>query len=212
MKRGKFIVFEGLNGCGKGTQLERLTKYIYDLSRSNTIFRTREPNNFDVHGEYARNLLTSKEDPFETGLQALGYFALNRQNHNKIFIPILEKGIDVLCDRYWHSNFAFQGAQGIEYESIARLNSTLRVPDLTFIMDVDSMEAHRRLNKRDGIKNKRIFENNKIFVMKVRDNYLGLANMLPELLGDNSIVYVNGMKNPQEVFEQIKGIYHNKFD
>lgn len=211
MEKGKFIVFEGLNGCGKGTQLEKFTEYIFDLNRKNTIFRTREPNEFDENGKHARELLSSGENPYETGLAALGYFALNRQTHNKIFAPMLEKGIYVFCDRYWYSNFAFQHAQGIEYEQIARLNNPLKVPDLTFIIDVGAQEAFNRLNNRDG-KNRRIFDSDLQFMEKVRNNYNELGKILPNLINDKSIVYIDGMQPIEKVFENIKTEYNKKFN
>ena len=64
MQRGKLIVFEGINGCGKGTQI---TKFVHELfkDRTRTFFLTREPNYFDDNGREARRILSSDGDPYQ---------------------------------------------------------------------------------------------------------------------------------------------------
>ncbi|MEA3414331.1 MAG: dTMP kinase [Nanoarchaeota archaeon] len=210
MKRGKFIVFEGLNGCGKGTQLQKLTEYIYDLSRANTIFRTREPNEFDENGKMARYILASDNDPYENGLAAVGYFGNNRVTHNEIFRPMLTTGIDVLCDRYWHSNFAFQNTQGISYEEIAEANKNSMSPDLTYIFNTSSEECIRRLKERDGGKGRK-FDLTLDFNKKVLNNYLELRNILPNILGDKSIIYIDGMQSVENVWKAVQKAFNEKF-
>jgi dTMP kinase len=206
MRKGKFIVIEGINGCGKGTHLSKLTDFVYDLDKANTIFRTREPNNFDDNGKKARALLKQDGDPYSNNVAAVGYFAENRKAHNEIFVPMLDKGIDVFSDRYWYSNFAFQGAQGIPYEDIARTNKGLRVPDLTILIDVPVDVVFDRLEKRDGL-SRRKFDSDKGFVSKVRANYLEFPEVLPGLMGDESIVVVNGNQSIEAVFEEVKSAY-----
>jgi len=211
MKRGEFIVLEGLNFCGKGANMKKLIEYIYNSSRSKTLFITREPNEFDENGKNARRILNQDGNPYENSKEAVVYFARNRETHNKIFIPMLEKGIDVISDRYYESNFCFQGAQGISYHEIANANRNARRPDLTFIIDVTAEEADRRGLIRDG-KNRRKFDSNLEFMTKVREKYLEMGEVLPKLLGDRSIVYINGMQPPEEVWEDIKNIYNLKFN
>lgn len=210
MEKGKLIVFEGINGCGKGTQLEKFTKYIYDSDKANTIFRTREPNLFDDSGCRAREMLKREGDPYSNNVVAVGYFAENRKAHNRIFVPMLERGIDVVSDRYWHSNFAFQHAQGISYENIAEVNKGSRIPDLVFIIDVPVDVALDRLYGRDG-ESRRKFDGDKNFLQKVRKNYLELNLILPELIGDKNIIIVNGNQSIEGVFEEIKNTYNKRF-
>lgn len=211
MKRGNFIVLEGLNFCGKGVNMKKLVNYIYNSSRSKTIFITREPNEFDKNGINARRILKQDGTPYENSKEAVEYFARNRETHNKIFVPMLEKGIDVLSDRYYESNFCFQGAQGISYQEIANANKNVRRPDLTLIIDVTAEEADRRGKIRDG-KNRRKFDSNLEFMTKVRERYLEMGKVLPKLLGDKSIIYINGMQSSEEVWEDIKNIYELKFN
>ena len=206
MKRGDFIVVEGINGCGKGVQLPKLEEYIYGLNRANTIFRTREPNVFDENGQKARDMLSSEGDPYANNREAVKYFAENRRTHNKIFSPMLKRGINVLSDRYWYSNFAFQGAQGISYGDIAEANEVCKAPDLTLLIDVPVDVVFDRLHSRDG-ESRRKFDSDKDFLNKVRDNYLELPEVLPDLIGDKSIVVVNGNQSVEGIFEEVKRAY-----
>ncbi|MFA5060989.1 MAG: dTMP kinase [Candidatus Pacearchaeota archaeon] len=211
MKRGKFIVIEGINGCGKGTQLERLVGLIHGADKYSTIFVTREPNNFDKNGIKAREMLAQDGDPYKNAESAVEYFARNRQFHNAQFIlPMIEKGIHVVSDRYWYSNFAFQHAQGIPYEKIAEANRRSRSPELTLIIDVPAEVAAERLIKRDG-EQRRKFDNNIEFLEKVRQNYLELPEVLPSLIQDRSIVLIKGNRDIEAVWEDIKDAYSSAF-
>ncbi|HED05825.1 MAG TPA: hypothetical protein ENI61_03980, partial [Ignavibacteria bacterium] len=170
------------------------------------IFTTGEPNTFDENGQKAREMLKSDGDPYENALEAVKYFAKNRNSHNNVFVPLLKKGVDVISDRYWHSNFAFQHAQGISYNNITNANEFSRVPDLTFIIDVPVDVAFERLHNRDG-ESRRKFDSSKDFLNNVRDNYLELNSILPQLIRDKSIVIINGNQSVEKVFEEIKNIY-----
>lgn len=210
MSRGKFIVFEGPNGCGKGTQIDFFSNFLRNSGKAVPIFLTGEPNNFDENGRKARELLSADGDPYKNSVEAVGYFALNRISHNKIFNPLLEQGISVISDRYYHSNFAFQHAQGIDYSVIAEANSSVVVPDLTFIFDVPADVAFERLAKRDG-KDRRKFDSTLDFIKKARDNYLELQYVLPKLMGDENIVVVDGTKKIEAVSRNITEIYLARF-
>lgn len=210
MKRGKFIVLEGINGCGKGTQMNYLQKFIYNIDKSKTVFLTREPNEFDENGKKARELLKSDSDPYINGIEAVKYFAKNRKTHNEIIIPLLEYGVNVISDRYWHSNFAFQGAQGISLEEIAKANQGNLVPDLTLIFDISPKTADKRLAIRDGI-NRRKFDSNLNFVENVSSLYNTLSFTLDRLINDKSIKYIscedgNYQKTPKEIKYEVENI------
>jgi len=206
MKQGKLIVIEGINGCGKGTQLSYLVDLIHGTNKSNTIFVTREPNDFDENGRKAREMLKSDGDPYENAQKAVGYFAKNRGAHNQIFVPMLEKGIHVISDRYWHSNFAFQGAQGVSYKDVAVANRTFRIPDLTMILDVPVEVAFARLNYRDG-KSRRKFDSDKDFLNEVRYRYLNLRDVLQEWLKDKNILLINGNQSTEAVQRDVRSAY-----
>lgn len=211
MKQGKLVVIEGINGCGKGTQLARLVGLIHGADKYSTIFVTREPNNFDENGMKAREMLARDGDPYENAKSAVKYFARNRYFHNTHFIrPMIRKGVDVVSDRYWHSNFAFQHAQGIPYEAIAEANKHSKKPDLTLILDVPAEIAIERLRRRDG-EQRRKFDINTKFLEKVRRNYLELREVLPRLIQDESIVVIEGDRDTEAVWGDIKKAYGSAF-
>jgi len=206
MTRGKLIVLEGINGCGKGTQLFKLVNGIYELDKSQTVFVTREPNEFDENGKNARKILKADGNPYTNATEAVRYFALNRETHNAIFTPLLENGITVVSDRYYNSNFAFQHAQGVPYVEIAAQNAGARIPDLTLILDVPVDVAFERLSKRDGA-NRRKFDRDFDFMQKVRANYLEQSQILPTLMGDTSTVIIDGTQPVEKVAEDIWAAY-----
>jgi dTMP kinase len=210
MEKGKLIVLEGLNGCGKGTQLFKLVTGIYELDKSQTVFVTREPNEFDENGQNARRILKSDGDPYTNAAEAVKYFAKNRETHNTIFTPLLERGITVVSDRYYHSNLAFQHAQEVPYEEIAQQNKHAKIPDLTIILDVPVEVAFERLSRRDG-ENRRKFDSNREFMEKVRSNYLELPKIATQYLGDYNTQVIDGTQPVEKVAEDIWNTYLGKF-
>ncbi len=213
IEEGKFIVFEGLNGCGKGTQITKFQHYLRGLGKAVPVFITGEPNEtFDKFwGKRAREMLKMDGDPYKNQLEALNCFSENRRIHNTVFNHLLEKGVHVISDRYYHSTFAFQHAQGISYEDIANANRSedIRIPDLTFILDIPPEIALERRVRRGELLRK--FERDLEFNKQVRINYLELENVLPGLIGDESVVYVNGEPSPRDVFQEIVQFYEKRF-
>ncbi len=210
MEKGKFIVLEGINGCGKGTQMNYLQEFIYNLDKSKLVFLTREPNELDDNGKKARELLKSDGDPYINGIEAVKFFAQNRRTHNNLIVPLLNYGINVISDRYWHSNFAYQGAQGISLEEIAKLNEGNIVPDLTIIFDISATTVDKRLAIRDG-ENRRKFDANLGFMEKVSSLYKSLGTNLEKMIDDKSIKYVRcekGLyeKTPEEINSEVESL------
>jgi dTMP kinase len=149
--RGRFITFEGLDGCGKSTQLEKLAKVLRADGFSVTV--TREPGG-TATGEKIRNLLL---DTATAGLSPLAELALmfaSRAQHMKEVIqPALAEGRIVLCDRFTDSSEAYQGGgRKIGSEPVLALHRLLfgnLQPDLTILMDSEvsaSVERARRRN------------------------------------------------------------------
>jgi dTMP kinase len=202
MAKGKFIVFEGINGCGKGTQIDLFSSYLRRSGKAVPIFLTGEPNDFDENGKRAREILASDRDPYENALESLAYFSKNRLTHKEILIPLLQNGVTVICDRYYHSTFAYQHAQGVPYEKIAEANENVLIPDLTFILDININEAFSRLSRRDSTRRK--FDSNYEFMKKVKDNYLELPNILSQLMGEENIQVIDGNSTKEFVFYNLK--------
>ena len=183
------------------------------MGKAIPIFITGEPNEiFDsVYGKRARDILKSDGDPYKNQLEALSAFSENRKIHNSVFVPLLERDSYVVSDRYYHSTFAFQGAQGVPYERIAEDNRSvdIRVPDITFLLDVPvEVAVERRAGRKESL---RKFERDFSFDEKVRENYLELSKILPNLMADKSIVVIDGTDSPEEIFLQVKKAYENRF-
>ena len=150
MKQGKFIVFEGLDGSGKTTQLERLGARLTEKLGTNAVYCTREP------GDSAPGILCQQFSQKKLALApetvALLYAADRVEHIAKDLLPRLEAGQTVLCDRYYFSNFAYQTLTS-DLEDLLRYNAfarrTLR-PDAVVFVDVDPEECARRRAHRGG--------------------------------------------------------------
>ena len=157
-KKGRFIVLEGIDGSGTTTQSKLITNYLFDKSKENHIFLTREPT-YSQFGLKARKLLKEGKDPKENVLNFLYLFTKDREEHYKNQIkPNLEKGIHVICDRYELSTFAYQSTQGADKEQIYNGHRKLGIdhPDIYFILDVDPKIAMSRMKTRND--QKEVFE------------------------------------------------------
>ena len=139
-QNGKFIVFEGLDGSGKTSQISRIVQHM----QGNCI-TTKEPSD-GLIGQLARNSVRGIAS-FAPEAMAL-LFAADRLDHiAKIIRPALEAGTHVLCDRYVYSNLAYQGMD-IPLQTIAAYNSAafdFVVPDLTIFLDTSPQECTQRI-------------------------------------------------------------------
>ena len=158
--RGRFITFEGLDGCGKSTQLEKLARVL--RAQGLSVVVTREPGG-TATGEKIRRLLL---DTATAGLSPMAelalMFASRAQHIAEVIQPALAEGKIVLCDRFTDSTEAYQGGgRKLGSEPVLALHRILchgLQPDLTILMDSDvaaSVERARRRNKADAAKNGR---------------------------------------------------------
>lgn len=134
-ERGKFIVFEGLDGCGKSTQLNLLCEKMRASGKHVVCHTTFEPTDGPI-GLLIRSALR-KEVSFSQETMAMLYAADRREHVEKEIIPLLEQGVNVLCDRYYFSNFVYQ-ADAVSLEKLMIFNGyaveNLK-PDITVFMD-----------------------------------------------------------------------------
>ena len=144
--RGKFITFEGCDGCGKSTQLKMLSDY---LSENNIphIF-TREPGGGKISEAIREILLNGKNSEMTDECEALLYSASRVQHLHDRVQPALDKGELVVCDRYVDSSFAYQAyARGLGVDFIKKINDYAienYSPDLTIFIDLSPEEAFLR--------------------------------------------------------------------
>lgn len=197
MKRGLFIAFEGIDGCGKSTQAWMLGRYISDLSKYNHVVMTREP----YRDANIRAILMEDEDPYSQGRKLARLFIDDRRKHiGKLVNPNLGAGNHVVSDRYSFSTLAYQQTQGIPLTELLSMHKGLPIPDLVFIVDVPVEVAMKRMKKDNKRTAEQKFEKQKEFIEKLRQIYIDLAN-LPR----HYVVVVDGTKKPDDIFEkQIK--------
>jgi dTMP kinase len=148
VERGLLIVFEGLDGCGKSTQLDLLCARL--RAAQHEVIPTKEPTDGPV-GRRIREMARSQTRV--TPEQELDWFMEDRREHvREVVEPGLAAGAIVLSDRYWLSNVAYQGARGLDAEAIARANqSEFPDPDLALIFEIPAADGLARVNARGGV-------------------------------------------------------------
>ncbi len=148
MARGSLIVFEGLDGCGKSTQLDLVFDWMQ--ARGLDCVKTREPT-AGAWGQRIREMARSGEPVARE--DELAWFMEDRREHVRDMIePALERGTFVLCDRYWLSSVAYQGARGLDAAEIQRANEAeFPDPDLAIIFEISPEEGMARVKARGGV-------------------------------------------------------------
>ncbi|MCK4807818.1 MAG: dTMP kinase [Candidatus Aegiribacteria sp.] len=172
---GSFITFEGVEGAGKSTRCREL---ISSLERSGiSVLHTREPGGPPA-SERIRSLLLDPELSISPLTELMLYLASRASNVDLVIRPALEKGINVICERYSDATFAYQiGGRGLPEKPVKdadRLATGGLVPDLTILLDLDPEEGFARLRKQRREKD-RIELENISFHRRVRQIYLELA-------------------------------------
>lgn len=148
MASGRFIVFEGIDGCGKSTQVNRLAAALGAAGRRVTV--TAEPTSSPT-GRLLRAALSGSDPRSPSEMAAL--FTLDRIGHNLApggIAETLAAGTDVICDRYYYSSLAYQGSL-CDYEWVRHMNTAcpdIRHPDLCIFLDISPAEALARIGAR----------------------------------------------------------------
>ena len=202
---GKFITFEGIEGCGKTTQVELICRELD--SRGVDYIRTREPGGTQI-GEQVRSiLLNPKNQELAPTAELLLYLADRAQHIAEKILPALGQGMIVLCDRYMDATLAYQGyGRGLDRVEILELNRLATdglKPDATFLIDLPVETGLSRATRRNDETGKahtegRFEEEDLTFHNRVREGYLALADMEPE-----RFKIVDGSQNPEETCRQI---------
>lgn len=181
---GKFITFEGLDGCGKSTQLARLADSLRE--QSIRVVVTREPGGTEIGEKIRAVLLDSRTHGLSPHAELALMFASRAQQLDELIRPALQAGTWVLCDRFTDSSEAYQGGgRQLGSEPILDLHRVLcrgLQPDLTVLMDSEvdhSVERARRRNLKhasDSQQDENRFEQEDwAFFQRVHDAYLAIA-------------------------------------
>lgn len=199
MPKGKFITFEGPEGCGKSTQIKLLSEAL--IKQGRLVLTTREPGGTDV-GEEIRKILMDPEYVELTDLtEVFLYEAARAQLVNEVIIPALDSGHIVLCDRFSESTLAYQGYGGkISVEWIQKIDQMARgglSPDLTLFIDVDPEVGLKRARASEK-EIDRLEEKDLEYHKRVYQGYVELTKKSPD-----RIKVVDGRKGIQEIHQEI---------
>jgi len=203
MSKGKFITFEGGEGCGKSTQVKRLVAELE--ARGVRVVLTREPGGTPL-AEKIRGLLKDElADPPCDRAELLLFLAARAQLVRNVIRPALESGAWVLSDRFSDSTIAYQGyGRGLDSGFIRSANDFacdgLR-PDLTLLLDVEPEVSAARMRRREAVTNTsadRIELAGDEFHARLRAGFLELASAEPQ-----RIVRLDANGTPDEVWESV---------
>ena len=191
-KKGRFIVFEGIDGSGKSTQLLEVDHWL--RRRGIETCKTREPGGTKF-AEALRALIMTSES-VSAKAELLGMLAARADHLERVVLPKLKAGTWVLCDRFADSSYAYQGGgRGVDMDEIEALEHLVQGdlhPDLVVLLDIPVEMSVARISKRKGswVVDKYERENEGFFT-KVRDTYIERALKKPHqyfmLSGDDDL-------------------------
>ena len=196
ISKGKFISFEGIDACGKSTQVKLLLKKMN--TSSNKTILVREPGGSTISEEIRDILLNSKLNEMSDRTEALLMTGSRAQLTYEKIMSNLDEGKNVIADRYSDSTLAYQGGgRGLDIEWLIKLNqfATYNLsPDVTFLIDLHPEEAI----KRKDIENDRIEKVGIDFQINVRNAYLQIAKRF-----DDRIVVLDGHNQVNIIHQKI---------
>lgn len=200
--KGKFIVFEGIDGSGKTTQINQLSKWLIGtdlIPENNKLVITREPGGTKL-GKSIRSLLldTSREKSPGSITELLLYAADRSQHVNEIIRPTLDKGDWVISDRFCGSTLAYQGyGRKLDINLIKDLEAIATqgiAPDITFLLDIPIEESiRRRMNRKDD----RIEKEGREFLSNVSLGFQALSE-------DSNWKKISAINSEEKITSEIK--------
>ena len=201
MKKGLFVTLEGIEGAGKTTAADFITKY---LAKANIDYiLTREPGGTEIAEKIRQVLLNHHQEKMHPDTEMLLYFASRAQHLHRVIIPALEEEKWVICDRFTDATYAYQGGgRGLSQEKISVLEGWVQGdlrPDYTLLLDVTAKKGFGRIKKdreldRLEIEQEQFYEN-------VRTCYLDRVQKEP-----GRFRIVDADKSIEEVYKQIENI------
>jgi len=195
-----FITFEGPEGSGKTTQIDKLKSYL--KSKGFSVVKTREPGGSYIAEKIRRILLSNKNINLSPKAELLLYLASRAQHIQDIIKPALKRGAIVLCDRFSDSTMAYQGyGRGISKSLINKINKFVTngiKPDLTIYLDIDIKSGLKRAKALKGKKD-RLEKESIVFHNIVRRGFLKIAKAEPQ-----RVKIIKGTKSIDKIHREIK--------
>ena len=206
-KKGRFITFEGMEGCGKSTQIRMLGEAL--SARGYHVRVSRSPGGTPV-AEKIRTLLKvrTEGDDLTPEAELLLFGACHAQMTKHLIEPALERGEILLSDRFFDSTTAYQGyARGLDLEMVLRINRFVcgeLEPDLTLLLDLDPELGIERSKRRGALESDRFDSEKMKFHRDVRSAFLTLAR-------ENSHRFrvIDASRTPEQVHNQIMEAVHD---
>lgn len=197
LKKALFIVFEGIDGTGKSTQIQLLSEYLNDKGISNVTLKEPTDGFFGKQARALSKIKIEKEKELEL------FLSDRKENIKQNIIPSIEKGISVIQDRYFYSTIAYQGASGIDINFLVKKNlEFVIIPDIVFILNISVEEAIRRITNLRGDELDNFEKKEKLIIVKSIFDQMNF----PE------IVRINAERNISEVFNTIKNEVEKLFN
>ena len=196
--KGYFISFEGIDGSGKSTQIQRLADFLRSLSFD--IVVTREPGG-SVGGEEIRKLLLQGDvDRWSAETEILLFTAARRDHLERIILPAMKNGQIVICDRFTDSTRMYQGMRGPKLKKLVDMLDKEVIahdPDLTILIDIDPEIGLRRAKSRETVEER--FEDFGLELQKkMRKGFLDLSKQF-----SSRISVIDGLQSEDKVSKEI---------
>ena len=196
--KGYFISFEGIDGSGKSTQIQRLADFLRSLSFD--IVVTREPGG-SVGGEEIRKLLLQGDvDRWSAETEILLFTAARRDHLERIILPAMKNGQIVICDRFTDSTRMYQGMRGPKLKKLVDMLDKEVIghdPDLTILIDIDPEIGLRRAKSRETVEER--FEDFGLELQKkMRKGFLNLSKQF-----SSRISVIDGLQSEDKVSKEI---------
>ncbi|NLE00265.1 MAG: dTMP kinase [Fibrobacter sp.] len=200
MKRGLFITFEGIDGCGKSTQLSLAARSLRE--RGLDVVVTREPGGTPIAEKIREILISPENSEMVNECELLLYLAARAQHVHQTIIPALEEGKIILCDRFQEATFAYQGfGRSFSLKLLKDLNAFATGSlnsDCTLIFDISEQVSRIRLEAINKGKD-RLEQNGIEFFKRIRNGYHELAKAEP-----SRIVLIDGERSISEVSDLVR--------
>ena len=195
--RGLFITFEGIDGCGKSTQIDFLTKRFTKMKKP--VVKTEEPGGTAGSNEIRKILLRENNFKWSVETEALLFMAARNDHVEKVIKPSINDNKIVICDRFMDSTLVYQGMRSSRAKQLSlNLFELIAInPDITFLIDMKPEIALRRALSRSTKEDR--FENYGIsFQRELRKNFLDIARK-----HSDRIRIIDGNQTPENVAAQI---------